>query len=175
MPATLLMSNLQAAVKAFASACTEPMDMCEQVYRLTAKNIGRGRFITLFYAVVDCEARRLIYTNAGHNPPILMRHDGTVLRLEEGGAVLGIFPEWKYRQGEAELNSGDRLLLFTDGVSEVQDSEENQFGEERLVELLKGNRHLGAADLLHEVIEAVAEFGHGNFRDDVTVVAVAVQ
>jgi serine phosphatase RsbU (regulator of sigma subunit) len=175
MPAALLMSNLQAAVKAFASASTTPQALCDQVNRLTSNNIGRGKFITFFYAVVDGETRHLVYTNAGHNPPILLRHDGEVLRLDEGGALLGVFPEWKYGEGEVELASGDRLLLFTDGVSEVQDSHENQFGEERLIELLKGSRHLGPADLLQKVIETITEFSHGNFHDDVTVVALAAR
>ena len=175
MPAALLMSNLQATVKAFASACTTPRELCDQVNRLISNSIGRGKFITFFYAVVDGEARHLVYTNAGHNPPILVRHDGEVLRLDEGGALLGVFPEWKYGEGEVELASGDRLLLFTDGVSEVQDSHENQFGEERLIELLKGSRHLGPADLLQKVIETIAEFSRGNFHDDVTLIAMTAQ
>jgi len=175
MPAALLMSNLQAAVKAFASACTAPMDLCGQVNRLISNNIARGKFITFFYALVDDEARRLVYTNAGHSPPILLRHDGAVLRLDEGGALLGVFPDWKYRQEEVELASGDRLLLFTDGVIEAEDSEEQQFGEERLIELLKENRHLKAADLQRDVLEAVAEFSHGNFHDDVTLIAMTVR
>ncbi len=172
MPAALLMSNLQAAVKAFASPSVTPRELCEQVNRLTSNNIGRGKFVTFFYAVVDGETRRLTYTNAGHNPPILLRRNGTAARLEEGGALLGVFPDWKYKQGEAELASEDRLLLFTDGVSEVQDSQENQYGEERLIELMKEYRHLGTADLVQKVIETVTEFSRGNFHDDVTLLAL---
>jgi serine phosphatase RsbU (regulator of sigma subunit)/DNA-binding winged helix-turn-helix (wHTH) protein len=174
MPAALLMSNLQAAVKAFAYGRTAPMDLCEQVNRLISNNIGRGKFITFFYALVDGEARRLVYTNAGHNPPILLRPDGAVQRLDEGGPVLGMFPEWKYRQGAVELGSGDRVFLFTDGVTEVQDSEEREFGEERLIELLQQSRDLQPADLQQKVLETVAEFSQGNFHDDVTVVAMTV-
>jgi serine phosphatase RsbU (regulator of sigma subunit) len=175
MPAALLMSNLQAAVKAFASASVPPERLCEQVNRLTSNNIARGKFVTFFYAMIDAETRRLMYTNAGHNPPILVRHDGAVLRLEEGGALLGVFPDWEYRQGQVELASGDRLLLFTDGVSEVEDSEGHQFGEERLIGLLKDSCDLGAADLQQKVIETVTQFSHGNFHDDVTLLTLAVQ
>lgn len=174
IPAALLMSSLQAAVKAFASACTPPVDLCQQVNRLISKSIAPGKFITFFYGLVDGEVRRLTYTNAGHNPPILVRYDGTVVRLDEGGALLGVFPDWKYLQGQLDLTSGDRLLLFTDGVSEAQDSEEHQFGEERLIELVKESRHLDAANLLRKVIETVAEFSRGNFHDDVTLVGVTV-
>ena len=88
---------------------------------------------------VDSEAQRLTYVNAGHNPPIMLCRDRTVLRLDQGGAVLGVFPDPKYLQGEVDLAPADRLLLFTDGISEAQDSGENQFGDEHLIQLLKDN------------------------------------
>jgi sigma-B regulation protein RsbU (phosphoserine phosphatase) len=174
MPAAVFMANLQAAVRAFAAPRTASMDLCEQVNRLTSKNIARGKFVPFLYGLVDGKDRRLIYTNAGHNPPILLRHEGAVMRLDEGGALLGVFPEWKYPEGEVELVSGDRLLLFTDGVSEVRDSEEHKFGEERLIQLLKDSRDLGTAGVQAKVIETITEFSRGNFHDDVTMIAMTM-
>lgn len=174
MPAALLMATLQAAVRVLGSPTVSPATLCEQVNRLTLGNIARGKFITFFYGLVDSEARRMTYVNAGHNPPIMLRKDKSVTRLEEGGAVLGVFPEWKYLQGAVNLSSGDRLLLFTDGVSEAQDQEGNEFGEERLIELLKDCCGLGASDLQRRVIETVTEFSAGNFHDDVTLLVVTV-
>src|SRR5262249_798444 len=96
MPAAMLMSNLQAQVKAYASESRPPKDVCEQVNQLTGNNIGTGKFISFFYGLLDGAARTMTYTNAGHNPPILVRRDGKVIRLEEGGAILGVFPEYEY-------------------------------------------------------------------------------
>lgn len=175
MSAALLMSNLQAAVKALASESVTPKELCDQVNRLISKNIARGKFITFFYALVDVEARRLIYSNAGHNPPIVLRRDGALLRLDKGGALLGVFPEWSYQEAEVKLTSGDQVVLFTDGVSEAQDSKGEEFGEERLIELLRDARGLAATELLREVIETVARFCSGNFHDDATLIAMMVQ
>src|SRR5206468_3476756 len=136
--------------------------------------IGVGKFITFFYGLVDGEARRLTYTNAGHNPPIVLRRDGEVLRLDAGGALLGVFPDWKYVEAQIELAPGDRLILFTDGVSEVQDANGHDFGEDRLTDLLKINRELGAVELQQKVIEAITTFSADDFNDDVTLIILAV-
>lgn len=172
MPAALLMANLQAAVRVLASASVKPKGLCEQVNRLVLNNITPGKFITFFYGLVDAKAERLTYANAGHNPPIMLRGDRTVLRLDEGGAVLGVFQGSEYLQGEVCLGPADRLLLFTDGVSEAQDSGGHEFGEERLIQLLKDNTNLGATDLQRKVLKTVYEFSRGIFLDDVTVVAM---
>jgi FixJ family two-component response regulator len=174
MPAALLMSNVQAAVKAFASADVEPARMCEKVNRVVCSNTAEDRFITFFYCVLDSGSKRLAYANAGHNAPIVAREDGTALRLEEGGSVLGPFPEWSFTQGEVELKSGDRVLLFTDGITEVRDSRGEEFSEERLISLLIENRELDAYALQAAVMTSVAEFSGGDFQDDATLIVLAV-
>jgi len=95
--------------------------------------------------------------------------------LEEGGAVLGVFQDSEYMQAQIDLAPGDRLLLFTDGVTDIQDTNGNDFGEDRLVDLLRTNRELGAVELKEKVIEAITTFGGGEFQDDVTLVLLAVR
>jgi len=175
MPAALLMSNVQAAVKAFASEGVAPQELCEKVNRVVCRNIAANKFITFFYGLLDASRKRLRYANAGHNAPILVRRDGTSTRLAEGGAVLGVFPDWSYEQGEVGLETGDRVLLFTDGVTEVRNAAGEEFGEERLIGVLTQHRRLGAAQLRQQVMGAVAEFSSGNFQDDVTLIVMAVE
>ena len=174
IPAAMLMANLQAAVRAFASDTVEPGLLCERINGLLANNIEPGRFITFFYAVLDGESNRLLYTNAGHNPPILLRPTGEVLRLDEGGMVLAIRPEVEYLQGQVKLASGDRLVLFTDGVTEAEKASGEQFGEARLIDELTINRSRSAIDMQKAVIQAVMEFCNGDFQDDVTTLVMAV-
>ncbi|MGA9770128.1 MAG: SpoIIE family protein phosphatase [Blastocatellia bacterium] len=175
MPAALLMSNVQAAVKAFASADVGPAAVCEKVNRVVCINTADDRFITFFYGLLDSENNRFSYANAGHNAPMLVREDGSVVRLEEGGSVLGPFPDWHFTQGEIELKAGDRVLLFTDGITEVRDSQGEEFSEERLITLLIENRELDAVRLQAMVMASVAEFSGGDFQDDATLIVLAVK
>jgi FixJ family two-component response regulator len=175
MPAALLMSNVQAAVKAFASADVGPAAVCEKVNRVVCSNTADDRFITFFYGLLDSESNRFVYANAGHNAPMLVRGDGSVIRLEEGGSVLGPFPEWSFTQGEVELRAGDRVLLFTDGITELRDSQGEEFSEERLISLLIENRELDAVRLQAMVMTSVAEFSGGDFQDDATLIVLAVK
>jgi len=175
MPAALLMSNLQAIVRAMTADDMPPKHLCEKVNRVISSNMTPGKFITFFYCLLDAKQKKLIYSNAGHNRPILFHQDETWLELKEGGLALGMSRERNYEQGEAELNSGDRLLLFTDGVTEVVNAEREEFGEERLIGLLSKNLQLRATDLQMKVLEAVTEFSHGEFQDDVTMVVIGVE
>ena len=169
MPAALLMSNVQAAVHAFASETESPAELCNKVNRVVSGSTGEDKFITFFYGVVDAEAKKFTYTNAGHNAAILLRSDGSLTRLEPAGAVLGPFPHWNYEQEEIELFAGDRLLLFTDGMTELRGPLADEFGEERLVEILIENRELDADGLRDQLVEAVLGFNDGEFQDDATM------
>ncbi len=175
MPAALLMSNVQAAVKAFAVNGVMPAALCEKVNRVVSSNTREDKFITLLYCLVSADTRRLVYSNAGHNAGILCRRSGATLRLERGGTVLGPFPEWSYEQGEAELRPGDRVVLFTDGVTEVRNSEGEEFGEDRLIELLVRNPGLDAEQTQQLVMAEVASFSGGNFLDDATLIVLSVE
>jgi sigma-B regulation protein RsbU (phosphoserine phosphatase) len=174
MPAALLMSNLQAAVRGFASADLPPDVLCARLNTLLCRNIASDRFITFFYAVLDSRSRALRYTNAGHNPPIVLHQDGSHHRLTEGGAVLGVFPNQSFGLGLTHLEPGDRVVLFTDGVTEAIDAQEEEFGEERLVHLLQENTASTANEIQAKILEAAGTFCRGHWHDDATLLVLAV-
>jgi hypothetical protein len=173
MPAALLMANLQAAVKATASATVAPAVVCERVKEIVGGNLSGGKFISFFYGVLDAKTRTFTYSNAGHNPPILVRADGTVERLARGGPAMSrLFKDTPHEQDSAVLGAGDRVVLFTDGISEARRGEE-EFGDDRLIELILRSRHLGARELQDRILDALREFSTGDFHDDVTLVVIA--
>ena len=174
VPAALLMSNLQAAVKAAGPENFEPSRLAAKLNQAMSQHLAQGKFITFFYGVLDGPAKKLTYTSAGHNPPILMRADGSHLRLEQGGAALGLFEAWNYEEGQVGLESGDRLVLFTDGVTEASNTGGEEYGESRLLSLLRDNRGLRATDLQTTIMQAVMEFTGGALEDDATLIVTAV-
>jgi sigma-B regulation protein RsbU (phosphoserine phosphatase) len=174
IPAALLMSNLQAAVRAFATGAAQPAEICQQVNRILCGHIAEGRFISFFYCLFDEEISQLTYANAGHYPPVLVRKDGQVERLDTGGAVLGVFPDGAYEQGYAALHEGDRLVLYTDGITEVTDAAGEEFGDARLVDLAIRNRFCSAPSLQARLAETVSQFSNGRFVDDATLIVLAI-
>jgi sigma-B regulation protein RsbU (phosphoserine phosphatase) len=174
MPAALLMSNLQAAVRGLSSATFAPDLLCSRLNSLMYRNTASDRFITFFYAQLDGPGRRLAYVNAGHNAPFVMHSDGTHERLREGGMVLGVFDTQSYDLGSAQLCPGDRVLLFTDGITEARNSTGEEFGEARLLQLLNDHRASTADALQAKILEVVAEFGGHHWQDDATLLVLAV-
>jgi phosphoserine phosphatase RsbU/P len=174
LPAALLMSNLQAAFRGFASPTMSPETLCDKLNSLICRNIASDRFITFFYAQLDGSARQLRYSNAGHNAPIVQHRDGTHDRLREGGGILGVFPVQAFDMGAYDLIPGDRVLLFTDGVTEACSPEGEEFGDARLLQVLEENRELSAENLQRKILSVVAEFCRGHWQDDATLIAIAV-
>src|SRR5262245_52043243 len=140
LPAALVMSSLQASVRAFALIDSTPRSVVSHVNQSLCRNVDLRRFVTLFYGVYDSKTRRLTYSNAGHNPPALVRADGSVLRLAGGGMVVGMVDAATYEQEEVALGPGDRLVLFTDGLTEAESSEGVEFGDDRLLETVVRSR-----------------------------------
>ena len=141
---------------------------------LLCRNIASDRFVTLFYAQLDGPARQLRYVSAGHNPPFVLHRDGSHDRLREGGIVLGVFANQSFKSGTVELQSGDRMVLYTDGVTEACNSDDEEFGEERLLQVLQQNPARTAIDIQKNILQTVAEFSHGTWQDDATLLVVAV-
>ncbi|HYC62090.1 MAG TPA: SpoIIE family protein phosphatase [Thermoanaerobaculia bacterium] len=173
MPAALLMSGLQAAVR--ASASNSPRDLCERVRRVVVSSLSGGRFVTFFYAMLDTASMTMRWCNAGHNAPILVRADGTMLRLTDGGPAFTRLFRDAYQERELALLPGDRLVLFTDGVSEATDAAGEQFSEERIEELVADSRELDANELQRTIVDAASSFAGGELEDDLTLVVVRVQ
>jgi sigma-B regulation protein RsbU (phosphoserine phosphatase) len=175
IPAALLMSSLQAAVRAFAVESTPPHAICASVNRLLCGQMIAGRFATMCVLRLDASRGTLTYANAGHNPPLLARANGTVERLTSGGTVLGVFADATFAGGEIALERGDRVLLFTDGISEARDANEEEYGEARLSTALMQHRHLDAGTLHGLLWADVTRFTDGRgFHDDATLMVVGV-
>jgi sigma-B regulation protein RsbU (phosphoserine phosphatase) len=175
MPAALLMSNLQAAVRGLSSLSVAPNVLCTRLNSIVYRNTESDRFITFFYAQLDGTARRMAYVNAGHNAPFVVRSDGSHERLREGGAVLGVFASRNYEMGSVQLSPGDRVVLFTDGVTEASGPAGEEFGEARLLRLLTDYRALSADELQAKILAIVGEFSAGRWQDDATLLVLAVR
>jgi serine phosphatase RsbU (regulator of sigma subunit) len=175
MPAALMMANLQAAVKATAGRDVSPAALNDKVKRVVAGNLAGGTFISFFYGVLDAPSRTFAYSNAGHNAPIVVRANGAIERLTEGGPVFcRLFREATHAAGSITLGPGDRLVLFTDGASEARHAEE-EFGEDRLANVIVANRTLSAEELQRKIAETIAEYTRANFEDDMTLVVVSAE
>jgi sigma-B regulation protein RsbU (phosphoserine phosphatase) len=174
MPAALLMSNLQAAVRAFALDAAAPSAICGSVNRLLCRNMASGRFATFCYARINAASGRVAYANAGHNPPLLIRRDGTIEALTKGGMVLGVFPETAYEQAEVAIATGDRLVFYTDGITEARNAEGDEYGDDRLLAAALAVRAQPAEAIKTALLDDVNRFTGGQFEDDATLIVVAV-
>lgn len=174
-PAALLMSNLQAVTRVLTQQISAPGELCSQLNRQVVSSFPEGTFLTFFYALLDIQSWTLTYSNAGHNPPILVHPDGSVGELSAGGVAPGVVPQWTYEQGSVMVHAGDRLIMYTDGVTEAVNSTKQMFGEERLTELLVRGRNLGAKELRDSVLAAVRDFSEGVYEDDLALVCVAIE
>ncbi len=152
MPAALLMSSLQAKVQAIAETSSSPAALVTRLNRSMAAACPDNRFVTFFFSLLNLRSGDLTFCNAGHNPPLLARSDGSVQRLEGGGPVLGILPGLSYQERSCVMEDGDMLLLYSDGVTEAQSPSGEEFGEERLEGILGDSREDGVEALLAIVL-----------------------
>ena len=171
--AALLMANLQASFRAFATTEASPQVVCTKLNKFLCANIAPGKFVTFFYAVLDADHRTLTYENAGHSPGLLLRSNGTTETLQGGGAVLGALPDWTYQDYTVQLQPGDQLLLSTDGITEAENAKCEEFGDERLLEAARA-RHGSALEVQRAIMQQVTAFCGGNFRDDATLLVLRI-
>ena len=172
--AALLMANLQAAFRAYATRDAKPSEVCSKLNEFVCGNVAPGKFITFFYAILDARNHKLTYENAGHCAGLLMKTSGQTEQLRGQGGVLGVQPEWTYADSTLALAPGDRLLFFTDGVTEAENTSDEEFGYQGIA-AAAGTGASSAADLKSRVMRAVEEFCHGEFRDDVTLVVACIR
>jgi sigma-B regulation protein RsbU (phosphoserine phosphatase) len=173
--AALLMANVQATVRAYASEQAAPSWLCRRVNEVLCNNLAPDKFVTLFYGVLDAESRTLQYTNAGHLPPLLVRSDGSWDKLSTGGAVLGVFREWNFTDAVAQLAPRDRLLLFTDGITEAARLDGEEFGENGVLKTVQSGAALSPGELKTHLLAEVHQFCNSQLHDDATLLLIAAQ
>jgi sigma-B regulation protein RsbU (phosphoserine phosphatase) len=171
LSATIQMSNLQGAMKALAFE-TNPATLCRTLNRILRANLPTGRFISLFVGVLEPENGQLSYCNAGHLPPIHLRHSGRCTPLTAGGSVLGYFEDCDYEIGEVSLETGDSLVLFTDGVTEAADDQFNEFGDNVLPNVIASCIQKTAPEVRDAIVDAASRHCGLRFEDDATVLVL---
>jgi sigma-B regulation protein RsbU (phosphoserine phosphatase) len=169
VPAAILMAFLRASLRAATHVGYATHISMAKVNYLLWESIERNQFVTAFYGILDVTNKTLAYTNAGHNPPILLDKDGNFSFIERGSVPLGMFRDTRYHEYYLTTQPGEVLVLYTDGVTEAHNRQGEEFGRERLAEAVKAHRHLSASELItavyREVIEWTEELGA---TDDVT-------
>lgn len=173
--AALLMANLQASFRAFATPEESPAAVCAKLNAFLCGNLAPGKFVTFFYAILNAEDRTLRYENAGHCPAILLKAGGETELLSGNGAVLGVLPDWQYKDFSVQLAADDRLLLFTDGVTEAANAQFEEFGNERVIRSVHAiDGTLSALATQRKLLEEVTHFCASNFQDDATILVAAI-
>ncbi len=174
--AALLMSSLHAAIHAQSASHDSLVATISAVNRYLADNIPANRFVTLFYAELDPDSGSLAFLNAGHNPPLILHAAGTVEQLASGGLPLGIKRDAEYREGRTQLQPGDVLVIYSDGVTEAQSPAGEEFGPTRLYEVVSRNVEASAAGIRDRIESSLTKFAQGtSAADDITLVIVKRQ
>jgi sigma-B regulation protein RsbU (phosphoserine phosphatase) len=169
------MSNVQATTRAFMTPGAAPEEAAAAINRALCHHAALGRFVTLFVSIYDLRTRTLRFCNAGHNPPIVVRADGRVVRLSAGGLVAGAFDTARYEGGAIGLEPGDRVCLFTDGLPEATSPSGGEFGDERLVDVVAAARGQDAAAMIEALFREVRAVVCGPCQDDATAVILGVR
>jgi predicted permease len=174
--AALIMSSVQASLRILSSDTDISLSqLVAKMNRFLHQSTGSNKYATFFYAQIDERGRQLRYVNAGHLPPYLLRSASAIQELSTGGAVIGLFPEMSYEEATIDLQPGDVLVAFTDGVTEAMNAGEEEFGEERLKELLRRVVHLPVNDVSARISDALKNWiKDAEQYDDLTFVVMKV-
>lgn len=173
VPAGLLMANLQSMIKILIPLNLTLSDMTSRINQVIYENTSPDKFITFFWGLLDRNESRLTYVNAGHNPPYIIRN-GQLIELNEGGVILGVIPSvMSYQTGRVEFKQGDKLFIFTDGITEAMNEENKEFSDERLKEILIEWNSQSAKEWTDFILSEVRKFtGTASQSDDITIVSV---
>ncbi|MCK4385675.1 MAG: SpoIIE family protein phosphatase [candidate division Zixibacteria bacterium] len=173
MPAALLMANVQATLRGQALTNYAPSKCITKSNFLLCRSVGVGKFVTLFYGILNIKEKSLTYTNAGHCYPLIFNQKGEFRELEKGGLVLGVLHDYPYQEEEIILEPGELLLLYTDGITEAFNKRDEQFEEERLIKVVQENLHLDAKEISQEILNRVIAFQEDIPQsDDLTLVVM---
>ncbi|MEA3265605.1 MAG: SpoIIE family protein phosphatase [Candidatus Fermentibacteria bacterium] len=173
--AALLMANLQASLRTAQGMGATLAESAARINKLVFENTPSDMFITFFMICIDPVKKRMRYVNAGHNPPFLIENDGHESILSKGGLLFGVVEDAQYEEGETFLRSGDMILMYTDGVSEAMDSNDEEFGEKQIARIAARNRELPLDELLVLLEKEVSIFhGSGSYADDFTLLAARI-
>jgi sigma-B regulation protein RsbU (phosphoserine phosphatase) len=176
-PAALLMANLQATIRALVPLGFPLAELTGKVNDLLCENTGGSKFVTFFWGIMDSHGRTLRYVNAGHNYPILFRRDGSMKMLDKGGMILGVLKTTlPYEQETVALRSGDVLVMYTDGISEAMNRAGQEYGEERLEQVVRSQQDSTADQILKEIYDdVVTHAGGAPQSDDITMMVLKVE
>ncbi len=171
--AALLMSSLHAAVRAQAQTSQSISEVMSQINQYIYENSPPNKFLTLFYGELDPTSAKMTYSNGGHNPPMLVRASGEVVRLAQGGLPIGMMPGVKYQEESVAFEPGDALVIYSDGITESVNDKEEEFGEERLIEVVRNNLTRSASGIRDKIDEALSRFvGTTPPIDDMTLMII---
>ncbi len=177
--AALLMASLRACLRTMTVVAS--MDLArlmEKMNQLVYESSAVNRYATFFFAVYDPGSRALCYVNAGHNPPAVLRSsiDSPVIRLEAGGPVVGLLPDMQYEEQSVTLRSGDLLLAYTDGISEAMTEEDEEWGEERMLQAARASVACNIEEIVRSIFQAADQFTAGAAQhDDMTLLFMKVE
>jgi serine phosphatase RsbU (regulator of sigma subunit) len=182
MPAALLMSNLQASLQGQVIHPSSVAEVVTRVNNLIVKSTDPHMFATFFYGLLDTVSSTFTSTNAGHNPPLVLRTGGEIELLKTGGLLLGMVTGVQYQQETVTLEPGEIVVMYTDGITEAvgpsaeEDDPEAMFGEEALIEVVRRNSHLPAVGIKEAILDAVSQHTQGVAQsDDITLVVIRRQ
>lgn len=174
LPASLIMANLQAALRVLAPTDISLKKLVSSINDLLYHNTSSEKFVTAFFSILDTNTGYFEYINAGHNPPLLIKKDGTNLELSEGGLLLGFTDmPFEYESGNIVLEEGDYIVEFTDGINEALDENANEYGDDRLLNISLANKDKSAREIMENIIFDLDKFvGKEDQYDDITLVII---
>jgi sigma-B regulation protein RsbU (phosphoserine phosphatase) len=173
IPSALVMTAFRALLRIKARGKSSPEKIADEINHLLPEFTGDNHYVTVLYAVLEPASGNLTYISCGHPPPILFRANGEVTKLDQHNTALGIFQDLQYSEANTHLDEGDILVLYTDGVVELMNPNEEIFGITRLIEVIRENQHLSSNQVIGKVIDATQIYSaYNGLLDDLTLVIV---
>lgn len=175
IPGAMLMSNLQATLRASAWKSHQPAEVIKKINYQIANTTSSEKFATFFYGILDSKKLSFTFTNAGHNYPIIKKRNGQYCHLTGGGLVIGVKQDYEYEQTRIQLNHGDMIVFYTDGITEALNPEIEEFGEQKLLDIIVGFPYRTAEELRNHIYEEMISFTQGESQyDDITLIVMQI-